>query len=256
MAFGGLPRSTRLFYRWLYRRADCVVCQTDAMAADIVGVARILKARVAVLPNPVDVDGIRARVKDVCDGRPVPTRASSGPHLLAVGRLSREKGFDLLLQVFVVVRRRFPTTHLTIAGAGPERSALESQCRALGLEIAVTFAGHVEDLSAHFARASIFVLSSRHEGLPNALLEASAAGLPIVALPCSEGLTDLLRGRPGVWLAPQISAQALSQSLLAALDALHPGERFVHEFVEGFRLDRAIQAYESLIDAVLHGVRR
>jgi glycosyltransferase involved in cell wall biosynthesis len=95
------------------------------------------------------------------------------------------------------------------------------------------------------------VLPSRHEGLPNALLEAAAAGLPIVALPACEGLVELLRGQLGVWLAPEISAEALAASLLSALHALQPNERFAHPFVEAFRLDRAIEAYESLIDQSL-----
>jgi glycosyltransferase involved in cell wall biosynthesis len=102
-----------------------------------------------------------------------------------------------------------------------------------------------------FPNATLFVLSSRHEGLPNALLEAAAAGLPIVAVPSSQGVVDLLSGQPGVWLAREVSAAALAASLLTALEALRPGERFTHPFVEEFRLDRALPAYEELIDAAL-----
>ncbi len=95
------------------------------------------------------------------------------------------------------------------------------------------------------------MLPSRHEGLPNALLEAAAAGLPIAALPASGGVVELLRDQPGVWLAPDITAEALAASLLTALRALRPGERFAHPFMEAFRIDRAIQAYERLIDQSL-----
>jgi glycosyltransferase involved in cell wall biosynthesis len=115
----------------------------------------------------------------------------------------------------------------------------------------VRFSGCVAHPWSIFPEATLIVLPSRHEGLPNALLEAAAAGLPIVALPASEGLAELLQGQPGVWLAPEISTEALAASLLAALHALRPGERFAHPFVEAFRIDRAIEAYESLIDQSL-----
>jgi glycosyltransferase involved in cell wall biosynthesis len=75
------------------------------------------------------------------------------------------------------------------------------------------------------------VLSSRREGMPNALLEAAAAGLPIVALPSSGGVVDLLRNQPGAWLASEISAPALAISLLNALPSLKPGQRFSHSFL-------------------------
>jgi len=253
---GGLPPYTRLLYRGTYRFADRVVCQTEAMAADLARVAGVAASRLTVLPNPVDVKAIRARALEEIGREARPERTAGGPHLLAVGRLSKEKGFDLLLEALARVRESFPGADLTIAGTGNGEMALRSQCGALGLDGAVHFAGHVDDVTACFAGAPVFALSSRHEGMPNALLEAAAAGLPIVALPSSEGVVDLLRGQPGAWLAPEISAVALAASLQDALAALKPGQRFAHEFVEPFGFDRAIAAYEALIDSVLDEARR
>jgi glycosyltransferase involved in cell wall biosynthesis len=173
-----------------------------------------------------------------------------------VGRLSREKGFDLLLEAMARVREQFPDADLLIAGAGPEEAALKAQCRKLGLEHAVRLAGHLQRPSIYFPGASAFVLASRHEGLPNALLEAAAAGLPIVASPASGGIVDLLRGQPGAWLAARIDAGALADSILAALRALQPAQRFSHPFIEEFRLDRAILAHRELIDSTLREARK
>jgi glycosyltransferase involved in cell wall biosynthesis len=246
LAFGSLPASTRLLYRILYRFADRVICQTPAMAEDMAKQLDLDEERLVVLPNPVDVDAIREETAQA------PNRWSGpGPHLLAVGRLSREKGFDLLLRALVAVRRQVAHIDLVIAGAGPEEPVLEAQCNELGLQSCVRFAGHVDSPSAYFAGASAFVLASRHEGLPNALLEAAAAGLPVIASPASQGVVDLLRDQPGAWLATEISSDALASSLLAGLKALAPGQRFDHNFIEQFRIDRAICAYEELIDAVL-----
>jgi len=245
-ASAGLPRATRLLYRLLYRRADRVICQTRAMAVELARELGVADERLSVLPNPVNVEAIRASAEEN------PSLWSGpGPHLLAVGRLSREKGFDLLLHALPMVRERFPHADLVIAGAGSEEAALKSQRRELGIDAVVRFAGHVDCPAAYFPGASLFVLSSRHEGLPNALLEAAAGGLPIVALPASEGLVELLRSQPGAWLAPEISSTALAASLLKALEVLRQGERFAHAFIDEFRIERAIQAYEGLIDAVL-----
>jgi len=256
LEFGGLPSCTRAFYRLLYRRADRVICQTAAMSADLATQLRVPRARIVVLPNPVDLDAIRACVQEPCARRRWPAPDSPGPHLLAVGRLSKEKGFDLLLEALAVVRRSFAGADLILCGAGPEEASLKSLGARLGLANCIQFAGHVADPAVFFQRASAFVLSSRHEGMPNALLEAAAAGIPIVALPSSQGVIDLLRDRQGAWLAREISATALADSMGTALRAFRHGERFAHPWVEQFGLRRALAAYEELIDAVLRQKRQ
>ncbi len=228
LAFGGLPRYTRWLYRVLYRHADRVICQSRAMAEDLARELGISEEQIAILPNPVDLEGIRR-----AEAAPF-AWSGAGPHLLAVGRLAPEKGFDLLLEALSTVRGRFPQADLIIvgggAGGGREETALKSQCRSLGLENAVRFAGQVDTPYAFFPGATLFVLSSRYDAMPNALLEAAAAGLPLVALPASGGIVDLLRGQQGAWLAPEISSEALAAALVAALDTIRPGDRFSHNF--------------------------
>lgn len=239
-----LPLMLRL-YRNLYPRADGVICQTEDMAAELHALTGSA-ARIHVLPNPTDLRAIRGTVQRTRSRWPGP-----GPHLIAVGRLSHEKGFDLLLDAFAIVLRQFPTASLNILGGGPQESLLRLQADRLGLAQSAHFAGHVADPAVWFSGASLFVLASRHEGLPNALLEAAAAGLPIVSTPASRGLTALLEGRAGIWLTRDFSAAALAASMSAALSALSPHERFAHPWIEAFDLPRAIQEYESLILSML-----
>jgi glycosyltransferase involved in cell wall biosynthesis len=201
---------------------------------------------ITVLPNPVDVERIRTEAghsDSLWNGR--------GPHLLAVGRLSREKGFDLLLRALVTVRLRFPCAELAIVGAGREEATLRSLAVELGVSPAVRFAGQADPSAAFFSGATAYVLSSRHEGMPNALLEAAAGGLPIVALPASQGIVELLEGQPGIWLAASISADDLSRTLIAALENINDGQRFAHAFVDQFRLEHSIRAFQQLIDSEL-----
>ena len=244
LAFGNRPGGKRLLYRFCYRKADRVICQSASMATDLIAELHLPSRLLSVLPNPVDVDKLREASADKTSQWSGP-----GPHLLAVGRLSPEKGYDLLLSALAMVRLRFPQTDLIITGSGPEERTLKVQSRKLCIESAVRFAGYVDHPHKYFSGASAFVLSSRHEGMPNALLEAAAGGLPIIALPSSGGVNDLLQGQPGVWLAPEISANALAATLLSALEVLRLHQRFEHAFVEPFRIDRAILAYESLIDS-------
>jgi glycosyltransferase involved in cell wall biosynthesis len=226
LAYGNVPPYTRWLYRLLYRRANRIICQSSAMAEDLARELGIDGERVTVLPNPVDIDGIRAAASAP------PARIGPGPHLLAVGRLVHAKGFDLLIEALAEVRGPFPSADLIIAGSGPEEAVLKSLCRSLYLETAVSFVGHVDPVYAFFPGTSVFVLSSRYEGMPNALLEAAAAGLPIVATDASGGITDLLCARPGAWLATEISAQSLSAAIVAALSSIRPGERFHHQYFQ------------------------
>jgi len=251
LASDSLPHWTRLLYRLTYPHADRVLCQSDAMARDMetLGLPRTL---LAVLPNPVDLQAIRTSAKAPSSQSADSWTGSPGPHLLAIGRLSAEKGMDLLLNALVAVRRRFPQADLAILGAGPEEEALKAQCQGLSLNGAVRFVGYVEHSSAYFIGATLFVLPSRHEAMPNALLEAAAAGLPLVATPASWGVVELLQGRAGTWLAHGICSEALATSILTALGTLKDGQcRFSHPFIESFGLDRAIPQYEDLFDAIL-----
>ena len=209
-----LPPYTRFFYRWLYRRADRIICQSSAMADDLAEVAGLERTEIAVLPNPLDFEGIRSALG-------TPSRwAGAGPNLLAVGRLSAEKGFDLLLEAVADLRKEFPSIQLTILGSGPLEEQLKSQCRALMLENSVYFAGYQKNPYAFYPGATLFVLPSRHEGMPNALLEALAGGLPIVATPASGGVETLLAGQKFAWVAREASSVALAEALRTALHSL------------------------------------
>jgi glycosyltransferase involved in cell wall biosynthesis len=214
LAHDDLPSYTRFFYHWLYRRADRIICQSRAMAADLATLAGLDERAMAVLPNPLDLAGIRATLG-------APSRwPGAGPNLLAIGRLSMEKGFDLLLEAMAQVVVEFPTARLTLLGVGPQEGPLKGLCHQLRLEAVVTFAGYQRHPYAYYPGATLFVLPSRHEGMPNALLEALVADLPVVAMPASGGIESLLADKPRVWLAQGITSKALAKALLQALREL------------------------------------
>ncbi len=237
--YGRVPFYTRLLYRHLLNRADRILCQSNAMAEDLQKTLHILPDKTRVLLNPIEI--------------PVPVKGFSSQmdgdiQFLAVGRLAHEKGFDLLLHAFGSLLPKYPDLQLRIAGAGPEEANLRALCARFQLNQNVNFSGFHQQ---PFAGAHIFVLSSRFEGMPNALLEAAAHGLPIVSTPCSDGVVELLRNQPGAWLADSTTAADLAIAMEAALAEVKPGQRFEHKFLEPFRFARAIKAYERLIDEEL-----
>jgi glycosyltransferase involved in cell wall biosynthesis len=235
---------TRLFFAAAYRSANRVICQTPAMAAEFHQLG-VNPRKINVLHNPVDLDGIRA-LGSATRVQP----ASASPRLVAVARLATEKGLDMLLEAFAGLLKDYPAAELDILGKGPCESALKAQCTSLALHDHVHFRGEVSLPAEHFGAATAFVLSSRHEGLPNALLEAAAAGLPIIALPASAGLVALITGQSGVWLATEISAAALRNALSEAVESIPSTPRFRHSWIEPFDRRRAIPAYQDMIEAV------
>jgi glycosyltransferase involved in cell wall biosynthesis len=242
---------SRLAYRYLYPRADAILSQSQAMAGDLAGNFAIEPAKLHILANPIDIAAIRAPIDSRPTNPPDDHSEATWPNLLAVGRLAPEKGMDVLLRALPLLRLRYPQIRLQLIGSGLEETALRQLSTGLKLNDIVTFAGYRQELSNFYAQATLFVLPSRYEGMPNALLEAAAAGLPIVATPCSAGLVDLLRDAPGTWLSKAISSDSLTETILTALITLSGSDRqpqrFGHAFLEPFELNRAIAAYAALI---------
>jgi glycosyltransferase involved in cell wall biosynthesis len=237
-------RLTRLAYRCLYPRAHRILCQSTAMADDLVTHFGLAREKLSVLHNPVET----AERKDTLSGQHAHSaNGQTAPNLLYVGRLSHEKGTDLLLHAFAKLHPYQSHATLTILGTGPEEATLRHLSQSLGIDAQVRFEGHANP-AEYFRTASLFVLSSRYEGVPNALLEAAAAGLPIVATPASAGIGALLRKAPGCWLASEITVPALAEALHQALAALPQLPlRLTHRFLEPFRLEPAIAAYTELL---------
>ena len=136
----------------------------------------------AAIPNPL----------------PFPATGGADPDAhtcVALGRLSQEKGFDLLLEAWSYVVQARPDTdwRLKIYGDGPDRAALEAQARTLNINDSVSFEGPTAQVPEALRSGSIFVSASRAEGFPMTLLEALASGLPCVAFDCAPGVREILR---------------------------------------------------------------
>ena len=161
-------------------------------------------------------------------------RIQSIKTLLAVGRLHEQKGFDMLLEAWNNVQRdNVQCTKdwtLRIVGEGEQRKKLEEQIRDLHLSN-VVLAGRVENMVEEYAAASLFVLSSRYEGLPLALIEAMWCGVPCVSFDCPHGPAELLEDDRG-WLVPAMDVEKLAQQIIYAMTHMEEAKTRAHRAQE------------------------
>lgn len=145
----------------------------------------------------------------------------AAPRLLAMGRLHRNKGFDIAIRALALI----PGAHLAIAGEGPERAALEALAREAGVAGRVAFLGWRGDVGALLAACDVFVCSSRHEPLGNIVLEAWSASRPVVAA-AAQGPSELISDGETGLLVPPDDAQALAAAIRGMLDDPQRAARF------------------------------
>ncbi|MEO7244922.1 MAG: glycosyltransferase [Rubrivivax sp.] len=207
----GLPRPWRLARRLLYRRAAAVVAQTDATARWL---ARHCGCAPVVIPNAL---------------RTLPEPSGARESLvLAVGRLSAEKGFDVLLRAFAGVAPTRLAWSLAIVGDGALRADLQAQAEALGIAGRVQWPGRQVEIEHWYARAGIVAQPSRFEGFPNVLLEAMGMGAAVVSSDCRSGPSDLISSGTDGLLVPVDDADALAAALAALMDDAALRDRLGH----------------------------
>jgi glycosyltransferase involved in cell wall biosynthesis len=139
-------------------------------------------------------------------------KEDSTPIILGVGRLVPQKDFSTLIKAFSRVRRSRPA-HLVIIGEGRQRSEFTTLAQSLGIEKDIWMPGFFDNPYAFMSKASMLVLSSIYEGLPNVLIEALACGCPIVSTDCPSGPSEILeKGKFGT-LVPMGDIHALAQAI-------------------------------------------
>ncbi len=225
-----LPQAWRLLRSALYPFSARVIVQTNSVARW----ARLCvwPGRFRVIPNPVRSLPALGPRPHLMDGRRV---------VIAVGRLSAEKGFDVLLHAFTRAGLLSEDWQLIIIGDGPERATLEALSKSLGLNNFL-MPGVVHDPENWLRYSTLFVLSSRYEGFPNALLEAMRCGLPVAAFDCPSGPAEIIQHDLTGLLVPPSDPDALARTIrrLALDTALcrRLGAAAAHDVLRRFDLHR------------------
>ncbi len=224
----------------LYPAADLVVALTERARHDIVAHFRVPEAKaVALGTNAVLTDAALERLAHA-GRRPEPGVVA------AVGRLSPEKDFATLIEAVAILRRSWPV-RLRLVGDGEELESLRGLARDRGIADAVEFLGFLPDPTEILLTAQLFVSSSRHEGFGNAIVEALACGLPVVATDAPYGPREILGdGRWGT-LVPVGDPQALARAMERALACGHDPEE-ARLRASSFTVHAAAEAFAALVD--------
>jgi len=189
--------------RWLWPLADHLICNSAALTAELGNHCRVPAPRLTVIPNGVDLEHFQ------------PGGAGPGPNparVLCVARLVPDKDHETLIRAFRLVAGDHPGAELWLVGDGPGREALGHLADNILPPGRVRFFSGQEDLRPFFHQASLLVLSSVFEALPNVVLEAMAAGLPVVATGVG-GLPELVAPGKTGWLVPPRDAAALAAAI-------------------------------------------
>ncbi len=231
-------------YRNFYKNYQALIAQCMDMKVDLAEHCNIPAQKIKVINNPLDTRFIDARLMEN-----TPTELKDGKiNLVACGRLTHQKGFDLLIQAFAALNNN-ENLHLTIIG-GDESEDYTAHLRALAAQHQVTgkisFAGYQANSYTWFKKADIFVLSSRYEGFPNVLLEALYCGTPVLANNCKGGITDIVEnGKNGQVFS--FEKNDFEAKLEQMLETEWDTATISKQAKERFRLEQIIAQYEHLI---------
>lgn len=208
-----------------------------------------IQRHTVVIPNPIFIqnssNGVLSR-KDI---------SKNEKTLVAMGRLSEEKGFDILLRAFAKVSQKHPEWSLVIWGEGPQRSSLEKLSDELGLQCIVRFPGITKQPIEKLREGDLFVLSSRSEAFPMVLLEAMACGLPVISYDCpSGGAREIIReGVDGILVPPE-ALEALATTIDSLMSDEEKRDRLAMrapEVIDRFGLEKVMAMWETLIWSAL-----
>jgi L-malate glycosyltransferase len=229
--------------RAAYAGAHRIIANSRA-AADRLAHELVPAAAVTVVPNGLDTEQFAPRSPRT------PLR-----NVVVVANLRPEKGHDVLVDAAPAILSRFPDARFELIGGGSERSALETRARERGVLHAFTFPGHCDDVAARLSAGDIFVLPSRSDASPNAVVEAMAAGLPIVASAVG-GIVELVEHENTGMLVPPDRPDALADSVCRLMadgplaEGLGAAARAVAH--ERHSFDRMVAAFDAVYEAELN----
>lgn len=219
-----------------YPKADLIIAQCEEMQKDFLDVFPMNNLTLKYIYNPIDIKKIKS---SITERNPY---NEDKVNFLGVGRLSYQKGFDILIRSFEQVSLYIPNAELTILGEGELKSEYLELVNELGIEKKVNFIGFVDNPYDYYYYSDVYVLSSRFEGFPNSLLEALACNAQVVATSCQSGPAEILESKYGV-MADVEDVNSLSDAMITA----YREPNMSNERANYFDIDKITDEYERIL---------
>jgi glycosyltransferase involved in cell wall biosynthesis len=253
------PRKTRLFLileQLTSRVSDVILTLTEGLRRELADKYRVTRReRITVLPLGLDLQPFADTPRKPGTFRQVWNIPADVPLVGISGRFVPVKNHMLFLEAAALIRAQRPDAHFVMVGDGELRAEVEAQIHALGLRSAVTITGWQRDLTIAYADMDVFVISSVNEGTPVTVIEALAAGCPVVATQVG-GLPDLLEGGRFGALTPSGDAGALASAVLKTLDSPPDTTEAQRAMLDRYGIDRLVSDLRALYRALLTKKRR
>ena len=228
-----------------YPKANSIVAVSEGVASDMVETLGVKREKIEMILNPVLTERVFTLAREPLEHPWFTEDAKKDtPVLLTVGRLTQQKDFPTLLEAFAKVRQQ-RHLRLVMLGEGEDRDMLESLASDLGITEDIDMPGFVDNPFQYMANASIYILSSVAEGLPNALIQAMALGRPVVATDCPSGPREILEDGKYGKLIPMQNAGAMAKAIKQTLD--EPHTPMTEAWVKRYSAEQVINQYLDLL---------
>lgn len=244
---GKIQKLAEWLKRIVYRYSEAVITNSKVTSDYF---CQLLPVYVETIYNPIDVSLVQE--KSTVDVHHPWLVDKKGMVVVAVGRLATQKNFPLLIRAFSHVLNEVDA-RLIILGEGGERAKLEELIIQLELSERVELLGYEKNVHRFVVRSDLFVLSSNFEGLPNALIEAIATGVPVVSTDCLSGPSEILEGGRGGGLVPVDDENALVEAIIYNLinrDWAFKKLEHAKEKLSAFEYTKIMRSYESILRKV------
>lgn len=241
--------------RSIYPQIPYIRCVSEGVAQDMQSHYNVPAKNLSVIYVPFDIDAIsQAAQLPISDTH---NHIFNRPTIVAVGRLTKQKRFDVAIQSFLCLQQNYKIdAHLLILGDGELRPELEQQVQALGLKEKVFLPGFVANPYAYIKRSQVFLLSSDYEGFGRVLVDALAVGCPTVATDCPSGPYEILEGGKWGLLTPMANTEAIAHALAQVLMNSEIAQKFSQNGLERakvFDKQTIAQQYQTFLNqALLH----